>query len=222
VPGIIGRLFERLSAPANHGPLLVARSLGYLAAAREGLSDDEMLDILSADSAVLADFRSRSPNSPRTDHLPIVVWSRLYFDVEPYLTERAADGASLLTFYHRQLAEAVAATYLTASDGLARHRALAAYFAYPDDDARARDVGAAAQLRRLAELPYQQTMGELWDELFATLTNFRFLEEKATRLAVAERPRAVGAPAGTSSTAYGGVYLLQDDYALALQRMPAQ
>ncbi len=161
---------------------------------------------------MLSDFRARSPNSPRTDHLPIVVWSRLYFDLEPYLTERASDGAMLLTFYHRQLAEAVAATYLAADDGPARHRALAAYFASlesPDD---------APQRRRLAELPYQQTLGELWDDLFATLSDFPFLEQKAAALAVTERASANGAPAYT----YGGVYLLQEDFALAVQRMPAR
>jgi hypothetical protein len=220
VAGIIGQLFDRLSSPANHGPMLVARTLGYLGAARNGLSEDEALDVLSADAAVLGDFRERSPNSPRTERLPIVVWSRLYFDLEPYLTERPADGATLLAFYHRQLAEAVAATYLVGADGLARHRQLASYFADLDhvaapDGAR---VPAAPRLRRLAELPYQQTMGELWDNLFATLTDFRFLEEKATALAVTERSGTGGA----TTTTYGGVYLLQDDYALALQRMPRQ
>lgn len=221
VAGIIAQLFERLSSPANHGPMLVARGLGYLGASRSGLSEDETLDILSDDADVLGDFRARSPNSPRTTRLPIVVWSRLYFDLEPYLTERATDGATVLAFYHRQLAEAVAATYLADSDGLARHRALANYFASlapaaptppHDDDARA----TGPRLRRLAELPYQQTMGELWDELFATLTDFRFLEEKASALGVTERAVA----GGKNATTYTGVYLLQDDYALALQRMP--
>jgi NACHT domain- and WD repeat-containing protein len=217
IAGIIGQLFDRLSSPANHGPMLVARSLGYLGAARNGLSEDEMLDVLSADADTLADFRARSPNSPRTDRLPIVVWSRLYFDLEPYLTERAADGAPLFAFYHRQLANAVTATYLAGADDLARHRALASYFAAL---APGGDDGAATapRLRRLAELPYQQTMGELWDDLFATLTDFHFLEEKAAALAVTTRAVADGATA----TTYGGVYLLQDDFALALQRMPTQ
>jgi len=59
-------------------------------------------------------------------------------------------------------------------------------------------------------------MGELWDELFATLTDFRFLEEKVSALGVTERAVA----GGKNTTTYTGVYLLQDDYALALQRMP--
>ena len=34
-----------------------------------------------------------------------MVWSRLSLDLEPYLTERAAPGGTVMTFYHRQVAE---------------------------------------------------------------------------------------------------------------------
>lgn len=212
ISGIIRHLFARLSAPANHGVLLVARGLGYLAAAKHGLSEDEMLDVLSADADVLRDFRERSPTSPHADRLPMVIWSRLYFDLEPYLIERSAEGAIVLAFYHRQLGEAVSEIYLSGDDGIARHRGLARYFATLSTDE------GAQGLRCLAELPYQQTMGELWDEIFATLTNFRFLEQKAARLGVVERTDAQGQVTKT----YSGVYLLQEDYDLALQRLPTE
>jgi hypothetical protein len=78
IPGILKDLFWRLSQETNHGQLLVSRSLGYLAAARYGLSEDEMLDILSIDEAVGQDFLRRSPRSPSFTRLPVVIWSRLY------------------------------------------------------------------------------------------------------------------------------------------------
>lgn len=212
VSGIIRQLFARLSTPAKHGALLVARALGYLAAARYGLSDDEILDVLSADADVLRDFRERSPASPHAHRLPVVIWSRLYFDLEPYLIERSAEGATVLAFYHRQLAEVVSEAYLSGDDGIARHQGLARYFVESPAEEDAQN------LRRLAELPYQQTMGELWDEVFATLTNFDFLEQKATQLGVVERTDVQG----QLTKAYTGVYLLQDDYDLALRRMPNQ
>lgn len=215
IPGIIRQLFARLAAPANHGAVLVGHGLGDLGAARNGLSEDEVLDVLSADSDVLADFRARSPNSPQADRLPVVIWSRLYFDLEPYLSERSTEGATVLAFYHRQLGEAVDAVYLAGADGLARHRGLARYFAWPEGEV---DAEAAPNLRRLAELPYQQTLGEEWDGVFATLTNFSFLEQKAAHLGVLERTDAQGEVAKT----YTGVYLLQDDYDLAVARMPAR
>ena len=76
VPGIIQHLFTRLASPENHGEVMVQRSLGYLAAGKNGLSEDELLDVLSLDAEVMADFQRRSPKSPQVDRLPVVVWSR--------------------------------------------------------------------------------------------------------------------------------------------------
>jgi hypothetical protein len=50
IPGLIQGLFERLSRPANHGRLLVFASLGFLAAAKNGLTEDELIDLLSEDT----------------------------------------------------------------------------------------------------------------------------------------------------------------------------
>ncbi len=47
VAGIVERLVEELEHA--HGRLLVARTLGYLAASRHGLTEDELLDVLSRD-----------------------------------------------------------------------------------------------------------------------------------------------------------------------------
>jgi hypothetical protein len=202
-------LFARLAAEDQHGATLVARSLGYLAAAKNGLSEDELLDVLSGDVEVVADFRRRSPNSPVVDWLPWIVWSRLYFDLEPYLSERAADGAPLLSFYHRQLREVVEEEFLAGDAGPERHRQLAAYFA--DDRAqpleRHANGAVTANLRRLSEL---------WDDVFDTLTDFQFLEAKAAHGGVIEATDGYGRVSRT----YTGVYQLQDDYALALARMP--
>jgi WD40 repeat protein len=177
IPGVLRDLFKRLSLESNHGGMLVSRSLGYLAAAKNGLSEDELLDVLSLDKEMLADFQRRSPKSPKVDRLPVVVWSRLYFDLEPYLTERSADGVLLLAFYHRQMNEFAAAHYLNP----AFHQRLANYFGdqplyVEQDDA---DL---PNLRKLSELPYQQAHGDLMDELCTTLTQFKFLEAKVLAL----------------------------------------
>ena len=200
-------LFARLSAEANHGGVFVRHALGYLGAAKNGLTEDEMLDVLSRDAEVLADFRRRSPRSPVVERLPVAVWSRLYFDLEPYLAERSADETSLMGFYHRQLGEVVEEDYLAADEGLARHRHLAEFFALPDAE------DATFTLRQMSELPYQQTCAEMWDPLFETLTNFRFLEQKAATGAVET------AGDGAAKT-YTGISSIQDDFSLALERMP--
>jgi len=179
IEGIIKDMLWRLEQPAHHGQTLVSKAMGYLAAARNGLTEDEILDVLSADDDMMADFRRRSPRSPDVDRLPVVVWSRLYFDLEPYLTERAADNTSLLSFYHRQLGEVAAGRYLAGESGAQAHSALAYYFGglslwMGDPEAH------VPNHRKCSELPYHQTHGELWPELEATLTDLVFIEAKCT------------------------------------------
>jgi hypothetical protein len=211
------KLFDRLDDDENHGKVMVSRSLGYLGAAKNGLTEDEMLDVLSLggwDGPVLEDYRRRSPESPEVDTLPVVVWSRLYLDLEPYLTERTADGASLMTFYHRQVGEAVGEEYLAGQEALDRHRELASYFA--TQELEIGDESPIPNLRTMSELPYQQTKGELWNDLFNTLTDFNFLEKKAMHAGVIESTDAQGSTVNT----YTGIYQIRDDYALALKGMP--
>jgi NACHT domain- and WD repeat-containing protein len=212
IPGIIRKLFDRLSSDANHGTTIVSRSLGYLAAAKNGLSEDEMLDVLSLDEDVRADFKARAKHTPPEEHLPVVVWSRLYFDLEPYLTERSADAASLLSFYHRQLREVVEAEFLSGDKKPARHAHIADYFAHQD---LFEPQKKTPNVRKLSELPYQQTYGGKWDELHATLTDFEFLEAKLTHVAVITSGKGENA-----KTIYGGVYELQEDYRRAVEKWP--
>ncbi|MGA7075126.1 MAG: AAA family ATPase, partial [Halobacteriota archaeon] len=174
--GIITDLFERLESPTQHGQLFVAHCLGYLSAARRGLTEDELLDVLSRDEEVFDDFTARAFHTPPERRLPVVVWSRLFFDLEPYLTERRADQTSLIGFYHRALAEGAAARYLA---GHEHHAALARYFG----DRRSHPLFKDAQRRMLdhrvaSELPYQQRKGTLWEELQQTLTDLHFVEAK--------------------------------------------
>ena len=203
--GIIGSLFERLESPEQHGKLFVTHCLGYIAAARRGLTEDELLDVLSRDEEVFNDFTARAYHTPPEQRLPVVIWSRLFFDLEPYMTERSADGTSLLTFYHRQLAEAVQARFLDervqdaqgaeVTVGVLRHWQLAAYFGGQPYFTAER----VPSLRVASELPYQQTEGALWEELEGTLTDLRFIETKCEA---------------------GMTYDLVNDYAEALDALP--
>ena len=130
IPGVIRDLFWRLEQESNHGRVLVSHALGYLAAARNGLSEDELLDVLWQDDEVRSDFFRRSPKSPQDiAALPVVVWARLFLDLAPYLAFRKADGTELMAFYHRQVAEVVQEKYGTGSAKGSWHRALAGYFA---------------------------------------------------------------------------------------------
>ncbi len=129
---LLDSMLERLEAPEQNGRALVSRALGDLAAARFGLAEDELLDVLGRDEAVRETQRDLSPYSPPIDPalpLPVALWARLHEQVEALLTERQGDaGVRLLTFYHGQLRAAAEARYLAGTNGVARHQALAAYF----------------------------------------------------------------------------------------------
>ncbi len=158
VPALLGQLFDRLSQPTNHGPLLVNRVLGYLSASRHGLAENEILEILFADPEYRAKLneateQTRHELPPNAKRIPIALWSRLRFDLAPYLTERAAPGANVLTFYHRQVGELATKRHLPEEERCRFHAALAAYFqnqADPDADG----TWAGASKRGFSELGY--------------------------------------------------------------------
>jgi hypothetical protein len=145
VPGIIHDLLLRLSADSNHGQILVSHSLSYIAAAKNGLTEDELLDVLSIDQTVLEDVTNHPFHKLAKNTLPIVVWSRLYFDMKPYFVERRSGGGDLLSFYHRQFGEVVKKEYLVGKAKSESHHSLALYF----------EKRGYAYPRTLSELAYQ-------------------------------------------------------------------
>ncbi len=174
--GIIDVLLGRLSAQSNHGPVMVSRSLSYLAAARFGLTEDEILNILTNDDEVWGDFDRRKLHDPQGRQLPVIVWSRLFLDLEPYLTERAAPGGTVASFYHRQFSERVAARFLAGDEYLLCHRKLAEQFAGQSNWLDANK--SVPNLRRLTEMVRHQVAAAMYDEAEAALTDFDFLSAK--------------------------------------------
>jgi WD40 repeat protein len=170
-------LFARLAGKAEHGEMLVSRSLGYLVASRNGLSEDEILDVLAQDDEFWSAFLANAFHTPPRRQLPVAVWSRLYSDLEPYLTDRGADGTALMVFYHRQFVEAVQNSYVAGHTGQDRHVSLASYF--KEQPTFTEKAGQPVyNLRKLSELPYQQTLGGQFAEVKATLTDLMFVAAK--------------------------------------------
>jgi len=183
VGGMIDVLFDRLSEEANHGPILVNRSLGLLAAARYGLTEDEMLDVLAADDEVWKDFKSRAHHTPPARRLPVVVWSRLFLDLEPYLNERAAPGGNVMAFYHRQVAERAASLYLQEDERAYQHAQLAKYFG--DQSHWRNQATMQANERKITELVQHEIGANALADLETTLTDLDFIAAKcAARLLV--------------------------------------
>jgi hypothetical protein len=206
--GILEQLLAGVERPDSHGRTFVSRSLGYIASGKNGLTEEELLDVLSADKAVLDDFIQRSPTerakseAERLQTLPVIVWSRLFADIQPYMTRRRADGTVVLDFYHRQVREGVRKRYLASEEArLQFHQNLAEYFHRLDywaeslaaQRARAKRLPPTprpANVRKVVELPFHRLevaklagkddpKSPYWDAVADLLTDWQFLEAKA-------------------------------------------
>ncbi len=274
VKGIIEKnMIDRLKNEGNHGEALVSHALGYLAASRYGLAENELLDLLSRDLQVYEWFFKKSYHLPadliqsaiqyrrgqmkqdgkgdgepgkdeeraalvwlkeirnppkqvadflievlpKADgpRLPVVLWSRLSFDLAPYLSERMVDGSPLLTFYHRELGDVSKEAFLAGEEGKPYHAKLADYFRFKADPAADRSWTGKSP-HGLSELPHHLTQAAQYEEVYQTLTDFKFLEHKAAEVGVLERKDESGKPVNT----YTGVLQLQEDYEQAMETMP--
>lgn len=240
IPGIIRHnLLARLAKEDNHGETLVSHVLGYLAASRYGLAEDELLDLLSRDPQVYAWFlrsvfhtpqdiltaaleylRGRGHpfpepdgvpfhdeeaavqrwldgvrandqeldaflaevlTKPRGPRLPVVLWSRLYFDLQPFLSSTRAEGSALLGFFHRELGEVAAEQYLSGGQEVPYHVRMADYFRAMSDPSGTRVWDGNAP-RGLSELPYHLVKGTRWDDACDILTDLKFIQAKTESL----------------------------------------
>ena len=103
--GAINALFERIER--QHGRKLVRKALGYITAAKSGLTETELEDLLSCDDDVLDDVYQFW--TPPIRRIPPLLWVRIRDDLTSYLVDRGADGARVITWYHRQFIEAAQA-----------------------------------------------------------------------------------------------------------------
>ncbi|MCC6884362.1 MAG: WD40 repeat domain-containing protein, partial [Verrucomicrobiales bacterium] len=188
VKGLVSDVFDRLEKPQHHGGVLVSRTLACLAAARRGLSETELLTVLSSDAELMDEHRRRAPDSPITPHLPFVVWSRLHAELQSFLTVRSYQGTRLMDFYHRDVAEAVRSRYLDGTDRTRAHLALVRLFGPQGSVTTVADTvsgrRAAVNNRFTDEYPWQlaaaATCGtvECKAELEKVLTDLGFVEAK--------------------------------------------
>ncbi|XP_043470617.1 NACHT and WD repeat domain-containing protein 2 [Leptopilina heterotoma] len=110
-------LFERIEK--QHGKILVFHALAYITAAKSGLSESELEDLISLDDKVLDDVYQY--HLPPVRRIPPLLWTRIRNDLPNYLSEREADGVSVLNWYHRQFRD-------TAKERYFKNMNLATYF----------------------------------------------------------------------------------------------
>ena len=77
-----------------HNGLLFSRSICYMTACRNGISQNELEDVLSLDDDVLKSvFQHYIPPVRR---VPGILWTRIRNDLDEYITEKEADDSCVI------------------------------------------------------------------------------------------------------------------------------
>ena len=170
---VIAQFIDELSLVHHHKPELVARTLGFLSAAKDGLSESELCQVLSGAESVMRAIAS-AKHSAVTDKLPSSVWTRLYRDLAPFLVEKLIDDQPLVQFFHRQVAQVVREWYYETVK-IDLHKWLADYF---ETQATRQGDRAIYSKRGLSELPYQLHFANEFRGLDRILESPVWIEQK--------------------------------------------
>lgn len=189
--GIIGLLFTMFEE--THGVAFVARALGCITAAREGLSDRELVDLVSCDNHVLKEvlgsrFHHSNSAAAQMERLPDFYWMRLRHAMSEMLTQRRVGSSYVWAWKHEAFGEVARERYLGSEQETKEvHRALAFYFSGAAADKLpnrnissqpSRFPGGHPNIRKLVELPFHQINAGMQKDCIATLTDMDFLEAK--------------------------------------------
>ncbi|CAF2768681.1 unnamed protein product [Rotaria sp. Silwood2] len=80
-----------------HNCLLFTRAMIYMTACRNGISQNELEDVLSLDDEVLESIFQHY--IPPVRRLPGILWTRIRNDLDEYITEKEADDSSVIYWY---------------------------------------------------------------------------------------------------------------------------
>lgn len=188
IEGMVRDLINRrLLSIEKHPAEFTKRALAYISAARLGLSDQELGRALATDQSVRQEFLSQTKQSGQSWKvkldLPPILWSRLYFDLQPYLAQVYSDGAMLLRWFHREFKEQIEAMLLCNEEQRQKiHGHLAGTFSSLAVSGKRKlflytETGPGRQvaaLRRVIEEPWQLAKAGMMAELRNLLFDFGF------------------------------------------------
>ncbi len=95
---MVGEVFGRVENA--HGKVLVSSAMAYVTASKSGLGEREVEDLISIDETVLNDIYQY--HLPPQRRIPPLLWTRIRSEIPDYLSEREADGMTVVSWYHRQ------------------------------------------------------------------------------------------------------------------------
>ena len=106
---LINKMFESIEKKYN--ATIVKKILGYLTAAKTGLSELEIEDILSLDDKLLNIIFVSNNEYPHIRRIPHIYWSNLRQDIQPYLCCKESDGIATYSWKYKRLAQVAEERY---------------------------------------------------------------------------------------------------------------
>ncbi|KAJ7326778.1 hypothetical protein JRQ81_016537 [Phrynocephalus forsythii] len=110
-----------------HGEQVVKRMAAYVTLSRNGITQEELLDLMSIDDLVLqevAKFQTTSISA-----FPLVLWLKLLDDFGDHVREQRTDNTYVFTWAHQSLRQVCLERYLKAQDSqLSLHATFADYY----------------------------------------------------------------------------------------------
>ena len=104
---VIREFIDNLHRFHHHEIYFVHRVLGYIYASGDGLSENELLELLAENKTFLSRIAPDTFHKNLTGELPLVIWTRLYTTLTPFLSRKSQDGEELLYFFHREFADVI-------------------------------------------------------------------------------------------------------------------
>lgn len=128
VPSAVNEFIDNLKNLYYQEERLIQKVLSYIAFSKYGVSENELLDLLSQDIKKDKKLQKRVFFIQEADDIvfPISLWASLYSLLEPFLTLIQKDDKLLINFVHRQFVWAVSKRYEKYKEET--HAMLAKYF----------------------------------------------------------------------------------------------
>lgn len=172
VETLVSCLMGILAKPENFG-MIVRKAFSYMLLTRRGVSDAELISMLSLDKEFMENFRRESFHEFKAvvTKFPPIIWTRFYYEIKPYLVTKSVLGGNVLGFYHRLIENAVTG-FLDNIDRKSVAEVISHHFAslYKNMDART-----------LEELPASLIKSGNSCDLFRVLTDVDFIQSKAAK-----------------------------------------
>ena len=105
--GIIQAYIQNLTEIYHHDREFVNRVLGYIYSSKDGLSEYELLTVLSMDQHFVDKVAPTTFHNNITQELPLIHWTRLYNNLKSFLSIKKKDNSELMCFFHREISRAI-------------------------------------------------------------------------------------------------------------------